>query len=66
MRLYMSHNPLLQCTATISAHAKVAQASGTHKQFCSFSFEAFDDIRKEHAKDLSGTLGAFVGIFMGN
>jgi hypothetical protein len=56
MRLYMSHNPPLRCTATISAHVKVAQASGTHKHFCSFSFEAFDEIPKENAKDLSGPI----------
>jgi hypothetical protein len=42
------------CTARIGAHAKVAQASGSDNHFCSFSFEAFDEIPKEKAKDLSG------------
>jgi len=38
----------------------------TDKDFCSFSFEAFDEIPKEYAKGLSGPMGAFVGIFLGN
>jgi hypothetical protein len=61
----MSHNPLLQCTATIGAHPKVAQASGTHKRFCSFSFEAFDAIRKDNAKVLSGPMGLSWGFSWG-
>jgi hypothetical protein len=65
MCLYMSHNPPLRCTATIGAHAKVAQASGTDNNFCSFPFEAFDEIPKENAKDLSGPMGAFVGLSWG-
>jgi hypothetical protein len=37
----------------------------TDKDFCSFSFEAFDEIPKEYAKGLSGPMGAFVRIFLG-
>jgi hypothetical protein len=40
-------------------------SSGTDNNFCSFPFEAFDEIPKEYAKDLSGPMGAFVGLSWG-